>query len=305
MLYGKAMSNRIMNTKELSRYLGINEKKIYSLITEKKLPATKITGKWIFFKDMVDEWLEVSAGKKKHLRELENILMITGSDDILFNQLLNIMKKQMPDIFPFICKTGSLKGLSVLKEGKAHMSGAHLLDEDSNEYNLPFIDLYLGDYHTVTVNFVEREQGLIVRKGNTKKIKTIEDISRKKIRFINRQKGSGTRKLLDLSLKNLEISPLLIKGYKNEVTTHLEVGLSVLNNKNDCGIGIRAVSNMLGLGFIPLTKERFDIIILKELFFSKRIQMFLEILRSNQFKRIAKKFGGYNTANSGKIIYNT
>lgn len=293
-----------MNTRELSKYIGINEKKIYTLITEKKLPATKITGKWLFFKDMVDDWLEKSVGRKIILAKVsKGILMITGSDDILFNKLTNEMRKKTTDIFTFFCKTGSLRGLSVLKDGKAHMTGSHLLDEESNEYNLPFIDACLEDYRTVTINFAKREQGIIVKKKNPKKIKTIEDISRKEVKFINRQKGSGTRNLLDLSLKKLGMSPLHINGYKKEVTTHLEVGLSVLNDSADCGIGIKAVANMLELGFIPLVKERFDIIILKESFFSKGVQIFLDILKSTHFKKLARKLGGYDTRDSGKVIH--
>ncbi len=297
------MGKRIMNTKELSTYLGINEKKIYTLITEKKLPATKVTGKWIFLKDMIDNWLENSTGEKHYIKESKDVLMITGSDDILFNKLTDMIKKHVPHLFPFLCKTGSLKGMTVLKEGNAHMAGAHLLDEETKEYNLPFIDLYLKEYHTVTVNFAKREQGILLKKGNPKGIKNLEDLVRKDIRCINRQKGSGTRKLLDVLIKKLGISHLLINGYKKEVTTHFEVGLNVLNDNVDCGLGIKAVEKMLDLDFIPIVKERFDIIILKEFFFLKQVQKFLEVLRSQQFKKIAKNLGGYDTMDSGKIIY--
>ena len=299
------MSKRIMNTKELSAYLGINEKKIYTLITEKKLPATKITGKWIFLKDMVDDWLERSSGEKPYIKESKDVLMITGSDDILFNRLITIMRKQFPKIFPFFCKTGSLKGLFVLKDGKAHMAGSHLLDEESKEYNLPFIDSYLKEYHIVTVNFAKREQGILIKKGNPKKIKSFEDIARNDIRCINRQKGSGTRKLLDVFIKKFGISSKSIDGYNKEVTTHLEVGLNVLNNEVDFGLGIKAAAKMLDIDFIPLVKERFDIIIFKELFFSQQVQKFLGILRSPQFKKIAKGLRGYDTRDSGKIIYDS
>jgi len=292
-----------MNTEQVSKYLGINEKKVYKLITEKKLPATKITGKWTFLKDMVDRWLEGDIDMDVFLRQQKGVLLITGSDDMLFSQITNILNKYSTDIFPFFCKTGSLKGLDVMKQGKAHIAGTHLLDEDSREYNIPFIDSYLEDRHIVTMNFASREQGLIVKKNNPKHIIKLEDIARRGIRFINRQKGSGTRNLLDLSLKKLGISSLSVNGYKKEVTTHLEVGLHILNNSADCGIGIKSVSNMLGLGFVPLSKERFDIVILKEVFFSNSLQNFIEILRSAKFKRIASALGGYDTKTSGKVIY--
>lgn len=296
--------SKYMDTKELSRYLGINEKKVYKLVAEKRLPATKITGKWIFLKDLVDIWIEDSIENyPKALERLKGILMITGSNDPLLELIINEVKRTSHNLLPYLLHTGSLKGLLVLKEDKAHISSSHLLDKESGEYNLSFISSYLPDSKIVVVNFAHREQGLIVKSDNPLKIKGIEDLSRPKIKFINRNKGSGTRILLDIYLKEFNISVSKIKGYGTEVTTHFEVGLRVLKGLADVGMGIRAVANILGLGFIPLRKERLDLLIPKNYFFFPEIQTLLEILKSYQFKRKAGEFGGYDTKDSGRIIY--
>ncbi len=299
------MKKRIMNTRELSAYLGINEKKVYTLITEKKLPATKITGKWIFLKEMVDAWLEQSVEGRTALSWSEDVMLMTGSDDLLFSELGSMLHKQDKRLIPFYGKTGSLGGLAVLKKGNAHISAAHLLDEESGEYNVPFIDSHLGGCHVVMVHFAIREQGIFVKKGNPKHIESVETIAKKRVACINRQKGSGTRKLFDMILKKAGIPQNSIKGYGKEVTTHLEIGLAVLRGNADCGIGIKAITSILGLDFIPLQKEHFDILLPKEFFFLPQVQLMLEILRSKQFGAQAQLLGGYDTVHAGKVIYDS
>jgi putative molybdopterin biosynthesis protein len=299
------MKNRMMNTKELAEYLRINEKKVYALIIEKKLPATKITGKWIFLKELVDSWLEqsISGGTARSLSK--DIMLITGSDDPLFSELGTMLHAQDTRVIPFYGKTGSLGGLSVLKGGNAHVSAAHLLDEASGEYNLPFIDAHLEDCRIAMVRFAIREQGILAARGNPKNIQSIRGFARKEVTCINRQEGSGTRKLFDMMLKQSGIKHQVIRGYGREVTTHLEVGLAILNGSADCGIGIKAIANALGIVFIPIKREHFDIIVPKEFFFLPQVQLMLEILKSRQFRNRARLLGGYDTAHSGMIIYDS
>ena len=158
---------KYMNTIELSQYLGINEKKIYTLIVEKKIPATKITGKWIFIKEFVDMWIEDSVKNySQEIEKLRGILMVAGSNDLLLESTRSNTKNTTPEFYAYILQTGSLKGLSVLKNGKAHISGSHLLSDEKGEYNLPFISSYLSDFQVVVINFAYRQQGLIIRGGN-------------------------------------------------------------------------------------------------------------------------------------------
>ncbi|UCD85848.1 MAG: helix-turn-helix transcriptional regulator [Deltaproteobacteria bacterium] len=292
-----------MNTKELSEYLSINEKKIYTLITGKKLPATKITGKWIFLKELVDLWIENSIENyPQTMRKLKGVLMIAGSNDPLLELVMNETKKTDPGFFPFFSIMGSLEGLTVLKNNKAHICGCHLLDTERKEYNFPFIKSYLPDFKTVAINFAYRQQGLIVKRNNPLKIKGIEDLSRHEIRLVNRQAGSGTRVLLDSYLKHLSIVSSRIRGYRTVVNTHWEVGLGILKGAADVGLGIKAVADGLGLGFIPLKEERFDLLIPQDYFFFEEVQRFLKVLRSSQFKQKAARFGGYDTRESGRVM---
>ena len=236
------------------------------------------------------------------MRKLEGVLMIAGSNDPLLELVMNETKKTDSGFFPFFSIMGSLEGLTVLKNHKAHISGCHLLDTERREYNFSFIKSYLPDFRTVAINFAYRQQGLILKGDNPLKIKGIEDLSHPKIRFTNRQAGSGTRVLLDSYLKKLGIPASKIKGYQTVVNTHWEVGLSVLKGSADLGLGIKSVANSLGLGFIPLREERFDLLIPEEYFFSKEVQRFLQILGTSQFKQEAARFAGYDTRESGKIM---
>lgn len=292
-----------MNTRELSKYLGINEKKVYSLITEKGLPATKVTGKWGFFKKLVDQWLENSIENHPSvLHKLKGFLMVAGSNDPLLDFTLSEIEHS-GGLFPFFCNTGSMEGLSMLKERKVHVAGSHILDEEEGEYNIPLVASHFSEFSTVVVNFAYRQQGLIIKKGNPLKIKGVENLERKGIRYINRRNGSGTRVLIDSCLARLGMDASKINGYDTEVCTHLDVGLRILQGEADAGAGIRAAAHLLGLDFIPLKEERFDLMIPRDYFFLDEVQRLMEILKSEQFKSEASRFGGYDTRDSGKVIY--
>ncbi len=291
-----------MNTRELAKYLGINEKKVYSLIEEKGLPATKVTGKWGFFKELVDHWLENSVENHPSvLHKLKGFLMVAGSNDPLLDFALGEMEHS--GLFPFFCNTGSTDGLSMLRDRKIHIASSHILDEEAGEYNIPMVASHFAEFRTVVVNFAYRQQGLILKSGNPLKIKGVEDLSKTKVRYINRQKGSGTRVLIDSFLNKTGIDSSNIKGYETEVSTHLDVGLRILRGEADAGAGIRATAHLLGLDFIPLKEERFDLLIPRDYFFMDEVQRLIEILNSGQFRSESARFGGYDTRDSGKVIY--
>jgi len=155
----------------------------------------------------------------------------------------------------------------------------------------------------VVVNLFARELGFLVAPGNPLRIKGFADLARKKIKFVNRQEGSGTRVLLDYNLKKLQIPSSLIKGYENEVYTHFEVGLSILSREADVGIATIAISKLLGLSFVPITQERFDMVLDQPTFFDQKIQAFIEVLNSPDFRRRVEPISNYDFKNSGKIIY--
>lgn len=293
-----------MNTRELAKYLDINEKKVYSLIEERGLPATKVTGKWGFIKELVDIWLENSTENYPSvLHRLKGFLMVAGSNDPLLEFALDEVARGSKGFFPFFCNTGSTEGLLMLKEKKVHIAASHLFDQETGEYNICQTASDLSEHRLVVINFAYRKQGLMVKKGNPKKIKSVDDLAKKGTRFVNRQKGAGTRVLVDSLLKKAGIAETSVSGYENEVSTHLDVALRVLSDEADTGAGIMATANLLGLDFIPLKEERFDLLVPREYFFAEEVTSLMDIIKSERFSKEAAMFGGYDTRDSGKVIY--
>jgi putative molybdopterin biosynthesis protein len=193
-------------------------------------------------------------------------------------------------------------GLMAIKKGVCHLAGAHLLDEEDGSYNISYIKKYLPNIKVKLINLVMRDQGLIVPPGNPKGIRGIEDLVRDDITFINRQGGSGTRILLDYSLKKLNLDTKAIKGYENEEFTHMSVAVAVLSGTVDVGLGIYAAAKALNMDFIPIVTEEYDLVIPDKYFKSKNIQVLLETINTGEFKKRVQAMGGYSTEKTGKII---
>jgi putative molybdopterin biosynthesis protein len=213
------------------------------------------------------------------------------------------MKKSYPEFYIFSANTGSTDGLKALNMGYTDIAWSHLFDPKSGEYNIPFLPNYLPNVKPIVVNLFRRDLGFVVAPKNPFHLHGFGDLTQKGIRFINRQKGSGTRVLLDHHLKRLQISSSKINGYEKEVYTHFEVGLSILSKEADVGIATIAVSKLLGLPFIPITQESFDMILDQSTFFEKGIQAFIEILNSQEFRNRVERLGSYDFKNSGKVLY--
>jgi putative molybdopterin biosynthesis protein len=302
------MSDEMMNTKEAAKYLGIHEKQVYALIKSKRIPSTRVTGKWVFPKKLIDNWIDSSAKggleqAKQKSKRIEGALLASGSNDPILDMLHTYMRKSYPEFFIFSTNIGSTDGLKALNMGYTDIAWSHLLDPKSGEYNIPFLSNYLPNVKPVVVNLFHRDLGFVVAPKNPLRIRGFEDLAKKEVKLINRQKGSGTRVLLDHHLKRLRISTSNINGYEREVYTHFEVGLSVLSKEADVGIATIAISKLLGLSFIPITQERFDMILSKSTFFEKGIQAFIEVLNSQEFRNRIGKLGSYDFKNSGKILY--
>jgi excisionase family DNA binding protein len=302
------MSNEMMNTKEVAQYLGIHEKQVYALIKSKRIPSTRVTGKWIFPKPLIDEWIDQNAKKglgqaREKSRRVEGALLASGSNDPILDILHTHMRTLYPEFYVFTANTGSTEGLKALNMGYTDIAWSHLFDPKTGEYNIPFISGYLPNVKPVVVNLFRRDIGFLTAAKNPLSIRGFEDLSRKDVRYINRQKGAGTRVLLDYYLKKLRIRSSEIKGYENEVYTHLEVGISILSKEADVGIATVAVSKFFGLSFIPITTESFDMILDQSTFFEKGVQTMVEVLNSDEFRKRITKLGNYDFKNSGKILY--
>ena len=302
------MPEEMMNTKGVASYLGINEKQVYVLIKAGRIPGTRVTGKWVFPKKLIDEWIEENARGGLHQarersRSMEGALLASGSNDPVLDFLLTGMRHSHPDFYFFCANTGSTEGLKALGGGYTDIAWTHLFDQESGRYNVPFIPEYLPDMKAVLVHLFRREIGIVAAPGNPLGIAGIEDIAGKKVRFVNRQTGSGTRILLDYHIGRLGIPSTDIEGYDKEVYTHVEVGLSILSGEADAGIATVAVSRLMGLHFIPVTRENFDMVLGQSTYFSKGIQALMEVLRSPGFRERFERLGGYGFEDSGKILY--
>jgi excisionase family DNA binding protein len=298
---------KLMSTKEVAQFLNVNEKMVYTLVSEKGLPATKITGKWLFPLHLVEQWVEVSTvnfpKREPAPPAREGLLVIAGSNDLLLDRAIALFNTLHPEHLAVFGNLGSMGGLRALRRGLCHLAASHLLQEDENEYNFEFASRELEDAPAV-VNFCRREQGIIVRKGNPKKIQAVADLGRPGVRIVNRSLGTGTRLLLDRELIKAGVKGEKIEGYAREVQRHLDVGLEVLSGRADAGPGIRPVADLLNLAFIPLRWERFDLMAARARFFDEGVQRFMGLLHEPKFHRIVKDgLEGYDLSLSGKMVF--
>jgi excisionase family DNA binding protein len=297
---------KLLSTKEVAEFLGVNEKMVYTLINEKGLPATRITGKWLFPKNLVEQWVESRTINYPRQPEsavhVPNLLLIAGSNDILLDRSPALFRRQNPDFAALFGNLGSLGGLKALRQGLCHIAASHLAQENDEEYNFSFAASELEELPAV-VNFCRREQGLLVPMGNPRDIREVADIGAKDLRIANRPLEASTRLLLDRELQKARLDCRNVKGYDREFQSHLEVGLEVLAGRADTGPGIRAVASLLDLDFLPLGWERFDLLIPKDGFFAKGVQLFLDMLRGNTFPPLTEGLAGYDLNLSGKMVY--
>jgi putative molybdopterin biosynthesis protein len=302
------MSKEMMNTKEVASYLEIHEKQVYALIKEGKIPSTKATGKWIFPKHIIDSWIDdnsragMNQAKEKAGR-MPGALLAAGSNDPVLDLLLSTLRLSHPDIFIFSANTGSSQGLAALGKGLVDIAWSHLFDKVTGQYNIPFILKLAPGIEAAVVSMFTRETGIVTSPGDSKRIKGISDLGKKGVRIINRQEGSGTRLLLDGLISKAGIEASSLAGYDNAVFTHFEVGLAVLSGKANAGIATGSVASMLGLNFIPLSSERFDMVISRNNFFKRQIQALISVLRSDEFKTKVNAFGHYDFKCSGMVVW--
>jgi len=233
----------------------------------------------------------------------QQVIHVVGSNDLALELLVNRLKYNNPELTVQITPAGSLGGLLAIQEGNADMAGIHLLDEETGEYNYPYIKHTLQGIEVAVVHLADRIQGLMVAKGNPKHIMSLEDLKRPDVTFANRQKGSGTRVWLDYKLRGLGILPNSIKGYTRELDTHLAVAMCIVRGEADVALGIQAAANSCNLDFIPATKERFDLVIPLKNYNSQLFTPLLQVIQSEEFKKVVNEMGGYDTAQTGDTAF--
>ena len=248
----------------------------------------------------------LEAGERVDVRlirsqnELRNTIFAIGSHDItldLLSQFLSPHQRRLASV-----NTGSLGGIMALKKRETHLAGSHLLHPESGEYNLAYIEEHIPEMALRVITLVGRTQGLFLARGNPKMIQGLEDLMRSDVSFVNRQRGSGTRLLLDYHLSQIEIGPGLVNGYNHEEFNHLAAAAVVSSNRADCALGIEAASYALKLDFLPLFTERFDLLIPEEFFSSELLQPLLELLDDPRFKDAVSERPGYDVTQMGNVV---
>lgn len=236
---------------------------------------------------------EIEIELLKGREEITNTLVLTGSHDPLIDIVSDLMRRRYPGKYVSSAHVGSIGGIMAIKGGGAHAAGIHLLDETTGEYNTSYINKFLADMDIHILKCVKRVQGLMVAKGNPKSIKDLSDIAREGISYVNRQKGSGTRVLLDYMLKKHNIASSRIYGYHREEFTHMSVAALIAAGSADTGLGVYSAARIYGLEFIPLCEEEYDFILPKKYMETDIVKCFVEILETEEFKQELNNLGGY------------
>ncbi len=252
------------------------------------------------------EGLEAGAPVTVHLyrspREIANTIVAIGSHDMTLDLLAQFLAERAPGMRLASANVGSLGGLVALKRGEAHLAGSHLLDPDSGEYNWRYINQYLRGQEAVLVTLVEREQGLIVPRGNPQGISGLADLAREDVVYVNRQRGAGTRLLLDYEIGRLGITPEQVRGYDREEYTHLAVAAAVASGTASCGLGVRAAARALDLDFVSVGWERYDLVIPRQHYESALLRPLLDLLGDTAFRAAVDALPGYDTHQMGQVV---
>jgi putative molybdopterin biosynthesis protein len=227
-------------------------------------------------------------------------LVVMGNHDLALDLLLTYLRR-LSGVQVTSTHTGSLGGLISVARGEAQVAGCHLLDEESGEYNVPFVRRVLAGVPSVVVTLVERMQGLLVPRRNPKGIAALEDVERADARLINRERGSGTRVLLDFLLRRLGMDPSRLRGYEVEVDNHMAVAAAVASGQADVGLGILAAARALDLDFIPLKSERYDLVVTREIWDQPPVRTLRKVLESREFRDSVGELGGYDTSQTGVV----
>ncbi len=286
-----------MDTHQVANYLRVKERKIYDLVKEKRIPCVRVTGKWLFPKAAIDAWLQSNADGTPSSRQ-HAPPVAAGSHDPLLEWCLNRLDGQLAMLPGTSCD-----GLARMAATEASLAGVHLLDLDSGEYNVPQVRSALSDRNVVLIEWAWREQGLVVPAGNPLGLATMADLVSRRARVAMRQQGAGARILFDwlsgqAGLPATDLS--LVDSARNET----EIGLAVSDGSADAGLAVASVARSLRLDFVPLHRERFDLVIDRQAYFEPSLQRLFALARSDEFRSKAASLGGYDVSGLGTIRWN-
>ena len=245
---------------------------------------------------------EVEVRLLRALDEIEHTIVITGSHDLILDLASSALRTKDPGVTLASSNVGSLGGLTALRDGLCHLAGSHLLDPDTGGYTLPYLERLLPGRDLAVVRLAHREQGLIVAPGNPLGLTGIEDLVRENVRYVNRQRGAGTRVLLDHELARHSLAADRVRGYEREEPTHLAVAAAVAADRADAGLGVLAAARAFDLGFVPVAREPYDLVLESEVVESELLAPLWSLLDSTEFRSQVDALGGYDTAEMGRRV---
>jgi putative molybdopterin biosynthesis protein len=304
-----------LSTQDVADMLRVSKSSIYNLIKAGEISSYKVGRKVRFTESDVQDYISRSKKSQSVVNPSPNIVAdfsLSGSEkkqdsfiicgqDLILDILSNYMRlHNIPALRAYI---GSYDSLMLLYKNKVNVASSHLWDSDTDQYNVPYVKRLLPGVSTVIIHLTCRMQGLYVAKGNPKGITTWADFARDDITMINREYGAGSRVLLDENLKLLDIYGSTIKGYSKQNQSHLAVASAVNSGEADVAVGNEKIARQVdNIDFIPLKKERYDLVVKKEDFQTFEIQTMLNIIRSAAFKNEFGNIGGYDISDIGKIV---
>ena len=245
---------------------------------------------------------DVTVRLLRGVGQIDRTIVVTGSHDLVLDLAASWLRERDPGVTLASSNVGSLGGLTALRDDLCHLAGSHLLDPGSGEYTLPYLERLLPNREIAVVRLVHRDQGLIVAPGNPTGATSIDDVARVGLRYVNRQRGAGTRMLLDHELARRGIEPDAIEGYRREEHTHLAVAAAVAAGRADAGLGVLAAARAFGLDFVPVAKEPYDLVLLEDSIEDELLAPLWSLLESEEFRRAVTDLGGYETSEMGRRI---
>jgi excisionase family DNA binding protein len=293
-----------MSTKEVATYLRIKERKVYELVRDGLIPFTRVTGKYLFPRHLIDGWLaqstELPRGVGPHSMRPHAPPVVAGSHDPMLEWALRESHCGLA-----LMGGGSLDGLRRLGAGEAQICGMHVLDAKSGEYNVPALEAALPYLDIVALEWAWREQGLVIAKGNPRALKGIADLAAKGVTLVERQPESGSQILLEHLLDKAKIERASLVRLPKPALTESDLALSIAEGKADAGVAIRAVATQYDLEFLPLARERYDLVLRRHDYFQAPVQQLLAFAHGERFRTRAAEMGGYDVDRLGSVVYNS
>jgi putative molybdopterin biosynthesis protein len=293
----------LMNTQEVAAYLRLKERKIYDLVRQGGIPCTRVSGKWLFPKAQIDQWLDrampAGGGERRNSAAAAVPRVMAGSHDPWLEWCIAQSGCGLA-----LLGGGSLDGLDRLAAGQAVACGIHIIDPASGAYNVPAVERTLAGLDVVAIEWAWREQGLVVAAGNPLGLSGVGDLAGLRARVAIRHAQSGARLLMDHLLGRAGLDWAEVSVPEPPLRSEIEVGLAVLDGRADAGMAVRAVARQLRLDFVPVYRERYDLVMRRRDYFKPEMQALLEFARTQEAVAKAGDLRGYDVGGFGKVRYN-